>query len=334
MTNLNEIPSPHHSSMLRANANSLRVWILNSSDDPDPLEAVKVLLKYMELEGRVFYLKPKFFCLWRLQPLWSPFFFRERAGHKIEPPWPDLVIGIGRFGLGAALMVRRLSQGYSFTVGWLPPANLVRFCDLSISMVCQEFQGENVLNLTVRCPTYIDFTENVSPNVLPKSNGGGPHVILDLEGFSDAASSGYQATFLADMKALVEKMKCSMTIFYTEATSFIFLELLKEKLPMDRVQLVKGSECCKAEYMALSDFVILMQGAIQAISNAALYSCPLYIYPLPGKLNREDKAFEATLSQRNIARPFKGELFFWWRKPIFEVPLIAERISHFIFKKD
>ena len=62
---------------------------------------------------------------WRLLPaqFWvAPLSAPGRGGHRIEPPWPDILIGTGRQSVGLSVAVREASSGWTFTVQIQNPA--------------------------------------------------------------------------------------------------------------------------------------------------------------------------------------------------------------------
>lgn len=70
---------------------------------------------------------------------------RDESGRALAPPWPALAIGCGRRAALATRMLRRWSQGATFTVQILDPRIDPRAFDLVIAPSHDRIRGDNVI---------------------------------------------------------------------------------------------------------------------------------------------------------------------------------------------
>ncbi|HWA23408.1 MAG TPA: mitochondrial fission ELM1 family protein, partial [Caulobacterales bacterium] len=69
-----------------------------------------------------------------------------RRGKMFAPPWPDLVISVGRTAAPYALAIRKKAQGRTFAASLLNPKTKPEKWDLIWTPAHDQFEGENVVS--------------------------------------------------------------------------------------------------------------------------------------------------------------------------------------------
>lgn len=125
-----------------------RVWVLSDGAAGNRLQAL-ALAEALELGPvREHQVRPRGIWAW-LAPQFAPVLrLPDFAPADFGPPWPDVLVGAGRFGAAAVLAVRRASGGCSRAVQILDPrVDPARF-DLVIAPAHDGLQGSTVLPIT------------------------------------------------------------------------------------------------------------------------------------------------------------------------------------------
>jgi mitochondrial fission protein ELM1 len=266
---------------------------------------------------------------WRLLPmiLQLPIPPRLLLGDRLAPPWPRLIISIGRHSVPLALAVRRLAEGATFALHIqnpkVPPA---RF-DLVAAPAHDGMTTTGVLTtlgaphrvtpakLAAEAPHYAAAVEP-----LPK-----PRIAVLLGG--DSKSFRFDTETGAEMgrklAAMAETAQGSLLITPSRRTPPEAARALQEALGDTPKLFWTGSGTNPYfAFLALADVIIATSDSVNMVTEAAGTGKPVYVYPLPGRSARL-AVFHDAMQRHGATRPFDGGLDSWSYAPVNDTEVIA-----------
>jgi len=258
----------------------------------------------------------------------------DPKGDSLVPPWPRLIVSVGRHSVALALAVRRLSNGQTFAVHIQNPKVPLRLFDLITAPLHDALTGENVVT-TLGAPHRITAARLAAQGgAFERAIADLPHprVTVLLGGNSKAFRfAADEANTLADdLVRLHLKTGCSFLVTPSRRTGDLVTGILRERLANLPAVVWDGADPNPYfGYLALADAVVATSDSVNMVTEAAGTGKPVYVYPLPGR-SRRFARFHAEMERSGATRPFvraEAEGLASWRyTPINETARIAEAI--------
>jgi uncharacterized protein len=269
---------------------------------------------------------------WRYLPpgLWlAPALAIDPAGARLQPPWPDIVIGCGRNSVAPARMIKRASGGRAFWVQVQDPRFARSEIDLIVAPRHDPAPGENVFRT-------LGAVHRVTPEklaadaarwaptfaVLPR-----PLVAVLIGG----DNSVYRLTeerfgALCDRLVALAKSGVGLAITPSRRTGDMQRAMLQKRLAGLPAFIWDGSG--DNPYFAMlgtADAIIVTADSVSMISEAASTGKPVHIIELEGG-SAKFARFHQAMREAGITRPFNGTLETWHYAPLDDTARAAAEI--------
>ena len=246
----------------------------------------------------------------------------------LEPPWPRLVISIGRRSVPVALAIKRLSGAYALHIqNPKVPAGLF---DLVATPVHDNFQGPNVI-------TTFGAVHGVTPERLAEAGKSfapriealpHPRIAVLLGGKSGAFSFGPEVAteFGAKLANLARETGGSLLVTPSRRTNPDTLAALSSAIA-DAPHFVwdGAGDNPYFAFLSLADSIIATEDSVNMVTEAAGTGKPVYVQTLPGRSTRLSR-FHELMRERGATRPFEGHLESWSYAPVNDTELVASAI--------
>ena len=263
-------------------------------------------------------------ALW-VRPLAAP----GEGGDRLEPPWPDLVIAVGRNAVAPALAVKRASSGRTFWVQIQDPRYARSRADLVVAPNHDPVRGDNVLTTLgavhrVTSARIADGARRFAPLLahLPR-----PLVAVLLGGDNRV----YHLT-LERMSALAGELAAlaaagmGLAVTPSRRTGSAAVAELKARLAGLPVFIWDGEgENPYFGMLGLADAIVVTADSVNMVSEAAATGKPVHVVPLEGG-SRKFARFHRAMEEAGITRPFRGVIETWSYRPPDEAARAAALI--------
>lgn len=263
----------------------------------------------------------------------SPFIGFEQAwsftGDRLQAPWPDLVVASGRKAIAAARYIRRKSNGKTFVVQIQDPHTRATAFDLVAVPAHDKLRGENVI-VTTATPNRItpqrlaEGRQDFAPVLKAMPN---PRVAVLIGGNSKAytLTPAHMEKLAAQLREL-DRLGYGLMVTASRRTGEKNLQTLKSALRGTKAYLWDGrGENPYFGLLGWADYIVVTADSASMISEAATTGKPVYIIPLAGGSSKFDR-LHGILLEKNIIRPFTGQLQPYIYEPLQDAALIAARI--------
>jgi uncharacterized protein len=268
-------------------------------------------------------------ALW-FQPLAAP----GADGDRLDPPWPDLVIGCGRNAVAPALAVKRASGGRSFWVQIQDPRFARSRADLLVVPSHDPAQGPNVMTtlgavhrvtserLAAGARRFAPLLAHLPRPLVAVLIGGDNRVYrLTPERFSKLA---------ADLAALAQG-GAGLAITPSRRTSAAAFAELRERLEGLPAFIWDGTgENPYFGMLGLADAIVVTADSVNMVSEAAATGQPVHVVELDGG-SKKFARFHRAMAEAGITRPFRGTIETWRYRPPDETAraaaLIRDRLA-------
>jgi mitochondrial fission protein ELM1 len=248
----------------------------------------------------------------------------------ITPPWPDLLIAVGRHTMAVSRGVRRWSKGRTFVVQVQNPRWPSDQFDAVIPPRHDRLKGRNVIPVTGSVhrvtPEKIDaeyalFADLLDP--LPH-----PRVAVLIGGASKAFDlSEERATRLAAEIALaVETEGGSILLTFSRRTPEPARAAMTAKLK--RLPGLIWDDQPPNPYFAFlgaADYILATEDSTNMATEAASTGKPVFILKMDGSSDKF-RRFHAELEALDAARPWGGSLYRWDYEPIRDTEKAAAAV--------
>ncbi|MEZ5829276.1 MAG: mitochondrial fission ELM1 family protein [Hyphomicrobiales bacterium] len=250
------------------------------------------------------------------------------ANDPIEPPWPRLVISIGRRSVAIALAIKRVSGAYALHIQ--NPRVPARLFDLVAAPAHDNFEGPNVVTTfgAVHSVTADRLAE--AGNAFAPRIEGLPHprtaVLLGGESQAFSFPPDAATAFGAKLANLIRESGGSLLVTpsrRTRADSLAALSRAIEGTP-NFVWDSTGDNPYFA-FLSLADAIVVTEDSVNMVTEAAGTGKPVYVQSLPGRSSRLSR-FHALMRKRGATRPFEGHLESWSYEPINDTEVVASVI--------
>ncbi len=264
--------------------------------------------------------------LW-LGALHSP----RRAGDRLLPPWPDLLITCGKRAAGVSVAIKRASRGRTFTVHvQTPPLRASRF-DLVVVPEHDSLRGDNVFVTRAAVhrvtPARLEdaakrFGERLAH--LPR-----PLVAVLIGGSNrrHRLTPAITERIAEDLLSLARTAGAGLAVTPSRRTGEENVAILRRRLVGVPAEIWDGEgENPYFAYLALADAIVVTCDSVSMASEAISTGKPVYVIALEGRSRRID-AFHAALKSDGITRPFDGTLARWTYVPPGDTARAAAEIA-------
>jgi hypothetical protein len=258
----------------------------------------------------------------------------DPSGGKLAPPWPRLVVGCGRRSIGAALTVKRLSEGKTLAAYVQNPEWGGRQFDVVAALPHDGVKGGNVVTVSTAL-------HGVTPQKLETAGDawrarlaadGRPllGVLLGGDNGSYRLTASVTNQLIRILKAAHAKRGMRATITPSRRTSGATRRLIANALASDPLGSMwdEKGENPYLGILALADRLIVTAESISMISEALATGRPVHVLPLEGQ-GRRHEAFLTRIVEERLVSPIRGDDLDWdfaGRGPVYSIAEPAARI--------
>ena len=258
---------------------------------------------------------------WRHLPpqLWlRPFAALGGEGDRLEPPWPDIIIGCGRNSVALARAVKRASGGAAFWAQVQDPHFARDMIDLMVAPAHDRAAGANVVETC-------GAVHRVTPEKLAVAGARFAPLLADLPRpliavLLGGSNRAYRVTreraegFATQLKAAADE-GYGLAITPSRRTDTEIVALLRARLAGATMYLWDGSgENPYLGLLACADAVAVTADSVSMVSEAAATGKPVHVIDLAGGSAKFDR-FHQAMRAAGITRPFGGKIEQWHYDP-------------------
>jgi hypothetical protein len=255
--------------------------------------------------------------------LMPPFWLRPLAaagagGDRLEPPWPDLLIGCGRNAVAPAQAVKRASGGRTFWVQIQDPRFGRDQADLLVVPQHDLAKGANVITTLgavhrVTAARLVAEAGRLAPRFadLPR-----PLVAVLIGGDNKVYRlTSQRQEELADQLAALARSGVGLVITPSRRTESGMAGLLEARLKGLNAFIWDGSgENPYFAMLGLADAIVVTADSVNMVSEAAATGKPVHVVPLEGG-SKKFARFHRAMEEAGITRPFRGAIEQWTYRP-------------------
>ena len=266
----------------------------------------------------------------------SPLFLRQgkrwslhTQSDRIDPPWPDLLIGTGRHSVLASLRVKQQHPA-TFRVQIQNPAIALRHFDLVITPEHDGLKGSKVLATRgslhrIRAQTLADgaakwadtFAHLPHPRIAVLV--GGPNGVYQM-GTADMEA------LAAQLVQLCRQSGAGLMVTPSFRTGDENKAILRRALQDCPAWIWDGSgDNPYFGLLGLADAIVVTPDSVNMVTEAASTGKPVLVAQLPGSSRKFD-LFHASMRNGGYTRPFTGSLEQWTYEPLNETALAAQEV--------
>jgi len=275
---------------------------------------------------------------WRYLPpsLWlAPALALDPAGARLEPPWPDIVIGCGRNSIVPARLVKRASRGRTFWVQVQDPRFARNEIDLIVAPRHDPAPGGNVFR-TLGAVHRVTETKLAADKArwapvfaaLPR-----PLIAVLIGGDNNVYRLTEQSFgALCDRLVALAKSGVGLAITPSRRTADAQRAMLQKRLADLPAYIWDGSgENPYFGMLGTADAILVTADSVSMISEAAATGKPVHIVELEGGSDKFAR-FHQGMREAGITRLFNGTLEEWHYAPPDDTARAAAEI-HRRFQK-
>ncbi|MBI1775719.1 MAG: mitochondrial fission ELM1 family protein [Proteobacteria bacterium] len=277
---------------------------------------------------------------WRFLPpsLWlDPLGRLQADGDRLEPPWPEVVIGTGRQAAALSLAIQRASAGRCFTVQMHDPKLPPERFGVVVAPEHDRLRGPNVVVVTgsmhgVTAPVLEAAADRFRAGFAPLPR---PLVAVLVGGSNGRYRLDPPTTRrLAQDLIGLQRQGYGIALTPSRRTGEANEIALRETLAGSGAFIWDGSgENPYFGLLALADAILVTADSVNMVSEALATGKPVHVLDLPGRPGKFQR-FHQSLVERGLTRPFRGRIETWTYPPPDETArvaaLVRERIlSHF-----
>jgi uncharacterized protein len=260
----------------------------------------------------------------------SPFTQATDVSDRLASPWPRILIGCGRQSIPFSRAVKWASGGRTITIQCQDPRIGTGNFDLVIPAEHDKISGTNVFPI-VGSPNRVtparlaearmEFEPIFEPLRTPRiavliGGTSRTHGSLDMPG----------AEHLGTMLAQIAPNH-SLMVSTSRRTGREEAMMLRRQLTKTGAFVWNGDgENPYLAMLAWADAFVVTADSVNMICEAAATGKPIHVFPLPGGRHKA-QAFQRSLAERGITRPFKGKIAQWSYRPLDETGRAVERIK-------
>jgi mitochondrial fission protein ELM1 len=246
------------------------------------------------------------------------------------PPWPRLIVSVGRQCVAPALAIKRLSSPSTFAVHIQDPKVSAHHFDWIAAPEHDGFSGPNVT-------TTVGAVHGITPVRVAAAKEGFAKLIDRLPRPRVAVLLGGNSRAFRFTLADAEKLGRSLATMARENAGSL-LVTPSGRTPPEVVAVLKRAilevphviwdgtgENPYLAFLGFADAIVVTSDSVNMVTEAAGTGKPVYVESLQGS-SRRIARFHAVMRKSGATRPFKGRLETWSYKPINDTELIASVI--------
>ncbi|MCH9644338.1 MAG: mitochondrial fission ELM1 family protein [Gammaproteobacteria bacterium] len=260
---------------------------------------------------------------------------------SIAPPWPNLLICSGRKTVSAALAIKKLSHGKTFTIFVQNPRVNPHLFDAIIAPEHDYIKGPNVI-------TTIGALNDISKQKLETAKQQiesevtqlkKPIISILLGGSNTSYSLTLKHTqqICNQIKKISKAHPGTILLSTSRRTGQQNRELLTKQLAHEKdIKVInEDSDIPYTSILSLSQHILVSNDSVSMISEACATGKPVYLLRLPqyNENKRKNAQFINKLMQLGYVRYFNGQLNTWQYPPLLEVARIAPQLQQMIIQK-
>ena len=255
------------------------------------------------------------------------------SNEPLAPPWPRLIISIGRRSVPIALALKQLAGASGVKVFALhiqnPKVPKYRF-DLIAAPVHDGYTGDNVINTfgavhSVTPQRLADAVQSFASKIDPLPR---PRIAVLLGGESQAFSfpPDHAAAFGTTLAEAARDSGGSLLVTPSRRTLPESLRTLTAAITGVPHFVWDGTgENPYFDFLASADAIVVTEDSVNMVTEAAGTGKPVYVQRLKGN-SRRLHHFHALMRERGATRPFAGKIESWSYAPINDTELVASAI--------
>ncbi|GFO80910.1 mitochondrial fission ELM1 family protein [Methyloceanibacter sp.] len=252
----------------------------------------------------------------------------SEASTPLTPPWPRLVISIGRRSVPLALAIKRIGSAYGLHIqNPKVPAHLF---DLIAAPVHDDFDGPNVITTFgavhgVTADRLAEAGARFAPQIADLPH---PRIAVLLGGESRAFKFPPEtgARFGEALATLARGCGGTLLVTPSRRTRPETLSAVAGAVKdVPHVVWDGTGENPYFAFLSLADAIVVTEDSVNMVTEATGTGKPVYIQPLPGKSTRLAR-FHALMRQRGATRPFEGHIEAWTYAPVNDTEAVAAHI--------
>ncbi|MEX1060935.1 MAG: mitochondrial fission ELM1 family protein [Methyloceanibacter sp.] len=252
------------------------------------------------------------------------------SNEPLQPPWPRLVISIGRRSVPIALAIKRLSDPRAFALHIQNPKVPPKLFDLIAAPVHDDFEAPNVIATfgavhSVTATRLAEAAKRFAPQVDPLPH---PRITVLLGGESQAFSFPPEdaATFGAKLATLAREGGGSLLVTPSRRTGPASLAALSAAIKdVPHIVWDGTGDNPYFAFLGLADAIVVTEDSVNMVTEGAGTGKPVYVQALPGRSRRLAR-FHRLMQERGATRPFEGKLETWTYAPINDTEIVASAI--------
>jgi len=249
-----------------------------------------------------------------------------------EPYPPDLIIAASRIAASPVAFLKKKLGSKLTTIFIQNPYIPLKNFDVVIAPKHDGLSGKNLIEtegaLHNMTPEILTKEKQKWAQILPKDfprpwvsillGGNSRHHSMDLD---------IMEYYGAQLRHLAQRSPMSFFITASRRTPKEALNAFKTSLGDTHVFVWNGlGDNPYYGFLALADTILVTNDSVSMLSEAASIGKPLYTLNLEGGSRRLDKFYDS-LIERDVCRPFEGQLEPWSIKPINDMPLILKDLK-------
>jgi mitochondrial fission protein ELM1 len=250
------------------------------------------------------------------------------SNEPLAPPWPRLIISIGRRSVPIALALKDVAKAYALHIQ-NPKVPKNRF-DLIAAPIHDGYTGDNVVNTfgavhSVTAERLAGATQSFADKIEPLPR---PRITVLLGGESQAFSFPPElaATFGATLAEAARDSGGSLLVTPSRRTSPETLRAISATIAAVPHFIWDGSgENPYYAFLAGADAIVVTEDSVNMVTEAAGTGKPVYVQKLKGKSRRLGQ-FHELMRERGATRPFAGKIESWSYAPINDTEMVASVI--------
>lgn len=267
--------------------------------------------------------------------LWpNPLAIQHASADPLGPPWPDVLITCGGKASAVSKAIKAASGGRTFTVHIQAPPFPSAAFDFIIAPAHDGLTGPNVfvtraavhrVTASVLDQARSTWSDHVAalptPRVAVLIGGNNGRYRLDRQAMEQLADQ---------LASLARDQGVGLMVTPSRRTGADNEKILRDRLAGLTVEVWDGQgENPFFGYLAWADAFIVTCDSVSMLSEASATGKPIHVVRLDGASRRID-AFNRTLLDTGVARPFTGKIEDWCYDPVDDTAAAAEAaLEHF-----
>lgn len=240
----------------------------------------------------------------------------------LAPTWPDLVIAGGRKAITACRYIKRKNPA-TFTTFLQNPTAYHDMFDLIAAPAHDQISGDNIIQ-TIGAPNLITPQTLALEDTTQFDRLPAPHIALLLGG--NSKTHKLTDAIMDKLITQLQSLDASFMITPSRRTDPRHIEKLKAANLNAYIWNGHKTNPYKA-ILAAADTILVTGDSTSMLSDAGTTGKPTYIVTLEGQSLKFDILYE-TFKQKNIARPFEGQIESWNYTPLTDAKTVADEIRN------